>query len=217
MSSELEIGRRFGRLTVTGEAERARYVKCVCDCGTTKDILIRNLMRDATKRCGCLHREQLANRKRTHGATDSLAWKRWRSMISRCTMQNTKSYPRYGGRGIKICDSWRQSFDAFLADMGNCPGSEWTVERDDYNGNYEPGNCRWATRKEQNRNSSHNRMIEFDGQSRCLSEWAEVVGINYRTLATRLGKGWSIHRALTEPVGGHAVNRQFTKTYRSKT
>lgn len=215
MTSNIAMGSRFERLTVTGSSIRTGFVACTCDCGSTKEIRARNLIKGVTRSCGCLHREQIAMRRRTHGATETLTWKRWRSMLARCTMPNTKSYPRYGGRGIKVCDLWLKSFDAFLADLGECPGPEYTLERDNYDGAYEPNNCRWATRKEQNRNSSRNRVIEFDGQSKCLTEWAEATGINVRTIMTRLNKGWAVEKALTMTVRPHKPRRQFTKTYRN--
>jgi hypothetical protein len=140
---------------------------------------------------------------RTHGCSGTLTWNRWRSMIARCTMPNTKSYPRYGGRGIKVCDKWLHDFTAFLADMGECPGSGWTQDRENNDGNYEPGNCRWATRREQNRNTSRNRLLTHRGTEMCITEWAEETGINFRTIMTRLGKGWSIEKTLDTPVAPH--------------
>lgn len=137
---------------------------------------------------------------RTHGASGTLTWNRWRSMIARCTMKNTKSYPRYGGRGIRICEAWLNDFSAFLAEMGECPGTDWTLERNENDGNYERGNCRWATRKEQNRNTSRNRLLEYQGMELCITEWAEETGINFRTIMTRLSKGWTVEMTLSTAV-----------------
>lgn len=136
----------------------------------------------------------------THRGSGTLTWLRWRSMLNRCTMPNAKSYPRYGGRGIKVCDRWLHDYPAFLVDMGECPGPEWTLEREDNDVGYQPDNCKWATRKEQNRNTSRNRVLQHRGLALCITEWSERSGINFRTIMTRLSKGWSVEKTLETPV-----------------
>lgn len=128
----------------------------------------------------------------------------WSSMIQRCHNPKNTAYPYYGGRGITVCDRWRKSFVAFLADVGERPSRGYTLDRHpDKNGHYEPGNVRWATRKVQQRNMRSNRLITFRGEVRSVAEWSEHFGLNKSTLFGRLFRyGWPVERALTEPVMG---------------
>lgn len=120
-------------------------------------------------------------------------------MLQRCHSPSAKDYPRYGAKGIAVCDRWRFSFENFFADMGHRPTGK-SIDRIDNNKGYEPGNCRWATIKEQNRNVSTNRYIEYAGERMLLIEWAERLGMKAVTLHSRLREGWTIERALTTPV-----------------
>jgi hypothetical protein len=113
----------------------------------------------------------------------------WTSMIQRCTNPARGRYSRYGGRGITVCEPWRDSFEAFLADMGKRPSADHSLDRIDNDGNYEPGNCRWATRSEQARNTCRVRTLEIDGVSRPMVEWAELAGISYWTYRQRIDRG----------------------------
>lgn len=124
----------------------------------------------------------------------------WANMKRRCLDPKSSRYPRYGGRGIKLCYQWR-SFDAFLLDMGVKPDG-MTLERKDVNGNYEPSNCIWATLKQQANNKTSNRLLTHDGATLTTSQWAERVGINHVSLRMRLHRGWSVERALTQPLRG---------------
>lgn len=110
-------------------------------------------------------------------------------------------YPRYGGRGIKVCDRWRHSFENFLADLGPAPSPEHQLDRINNDGNYTPTNCRWATRSQQIRNSSKARRLSFGGQTLHVGEWAKKLGINRQTIQMRIDSlGWSIDKALSTPV-----------------
>ena len=120
-------------------------------------------------------------------------------MLTRCYNTRRKEYPRYGGRGIKMCERWRTSFQNFLADMGPRPGDGYTIERKNNNGDYEPGNCVWATWKRQQRNRSNNRLLAFKGEIHSVAEWSDKLGISYSTLVQRLNKHWTIEKALTTP------------------
>lgn len=165
---QYEPGHRFGRLTVVRWSAPARKYLCKCDCG--KDTLARSgdLVAGRTQSCGCLRRQALWAMARKHGHTDggrpTGTWWSWIGMRARCTNPNHIGWPNYGGRGIVVCDSWRNSFLQFLADMGPRP-SGTTLDRIDVNGNYEPGNCRWATPDQQARNKRPRRAQRPAGAS----------------------------------------------------
>ncbi|WP_155054542.1 hypothetical protein [Streptomyces blattellae] len=146
-------GARFGRLTVVGEPTRGANsrIEVRCDCGSEKTIALRALG-TTTNSCGCLGKETASARARKHGKRDTPEYRIWQGMKWRCLNPNYKPYPRYGGRGIKVCDRWIDSFEAFLADVGPRPSPKHTLDRLDNDGNYEPGNVAWRTYKEQAQN-----------------------------------------------------------------
>jgi hypothetical protein len=120
----------------------------------------------------------------------------WAMMKTRCLCTTAKDYKYYGGRGISVCGRWLK-FECFIEDMGPRPSSRHTLERKDNNGNYEPGNCEWATRDAQMTNTRHNRFLTYGGETRTLSDWARLIGIAVSSLHGRLKKGWPLDRALT--------------------
>jgi hypothetical protein len=142
-------------------------------------------------------------KRRRHGlcSVSHRTYRSWWAMTDRCTNPNHPAFDDYRGRGIVVCDRWLglEGPINFLADMGERPLGT-SLDRIDNNGNYEPGNCRWATRRQQNRNTRSNRRIEFRGESLLLCEWAERLGMKYVTVCARLRKGWPIEKVLTAPV-----------------
>jgi hypothetical protein len=118
-------------------------------------------------------------------------------MKKRCFRTSGRDYQYYAGKGITVCDRWRDSFDNFLADMGPRPSPKHSIDRIDNDGNYEPSNCRWATWSEQNNNRRSNRILAFDGQAKTITQWAEFSGIDIVTIHARLRRGWSVSRAVT--------------------
>lgn len=136
--------------------------------------------------------------KKRHGGTGTPEYECWCAMKQRCCNQRNPAFPRYGGRGVTICERWRRSFSEFLADMGPRPSMQHSLDRHPKNdGNYEPGNVRWATDTEQARNTRANRLIVIDGRSRTLSEWAETSGISTSTLWMRLRSGMLPEKAIS--------------------
>lgn len=136
----------------------------------------------------------------THGLSKSREYGIWKAIRHRCENPKAAGYHRYGGRGICVCKRWH-NFTLFFADMGPRPSPKHSLDRyPDQNGNYEPGNCRWATRFEQQRNMRNNRLLTFNGETLCLSAWAERVGIHRTTLQYRMLLGWSAERVLTAPL-----------------
>lgn len=186
----------YGRLTVL--SVEGTMANCLCTCGTRKSILMRSLRSGNTRSCGCLGREARAangRRNRTHGMKRTSTYKSWDSMKQRCLNPKSRQYRDYGGRGISICARWVESFENFLADMGECPPG-LTLERKDVNGHYEPSNCTWATRLAQTRNRRITAHIKVDGQDRILGEVCAERGVNAHLVHGRLRSGWPINERL---------------------
>lgn len=207
------IGQKFGMLTVIDEVPKPdnilghRWWLCVCDCGGIVDVSTKNLTRGATDHCGCQLKirrkigcDKAAKSNTKHGMSDSSEYRSWACMNGRCNNPNNGSYHKYGGRGIKVCPQWsgRDGFEQFYADMGPKPTINHTIDRIDPNDDYTPENCRWATRKEQNRHRSNNKIVTYQGKTQTLIEWSEELNIPIKTLINRLRANWSVERAFTQ-------------------
>jgi hypothetical protein len=195
-----ETGSRFGRVTVLGESLEPNrrvgvWVHVRCDCGTEFVVYARQLREERTRSCGCLRLELSSARAMRHGhATGkgiSPEFRVWTGAKTRCFNDRAPSWPRYGGRGITMCDRWRDSFAAFLADMGERPSPDHSLDRIDNDGPYSPGNCRWATREQQGGNKRNSRTIEHGGERLSLHAWSKRVGVKYSTILWRADNGWS--------------------------
>lgn len=202
-------GRRFGRLVVTSMLDDFHKATCVCDCGRDRVVWTKHLKSGATQSCGCLRNERTAAALVIHG--DARAGrvtpehKAWRAMLDRCCNVNTEHYARYGGRGITVCERWRNDYAAFLADMGRRPSPKHSLDRRDNDGPYSPDNCRWATRIEQAGNKAVTRRLTFKGETRKIVEWAGIVRIPAREIRRRIDRGWTSERALTQTPRGTGV------------
>lgn len=196
------ISSKFGRLTVLSEHGAQWRVRC--DCGTVKSVRRKEVLRPtrSLRSCGCLQREAIARvgreKNRRHGQYGSATWASWSSMRNRCNNPQNRAYPSYGGRGIAVCERW-ETFEHFYADMGDRPEGK-SIDRIDNDGPYAPENCRWATARTQSRNRRHAVRLETPRGPMLLVEAAEAFGVAADTLRYRLKAGWSVERALTEPV-----------------
>lgn len=201
------IGEKFNKLTVISKAPARTkgkcYWNCKCDCGNFKVVKTSDLIRGKTKSCGCL-----VNRTRMFPAYDNLPSEikrvlrtRYRSMLARCYNPKTNDFNIYGGKGITVCDEWKNSYKKFAAwalDSGFNPSL--SIDREDPNGNYCPENCRWVTMKEQQNNRTNNSIYEYNGETKTISQLAEKYGINKNTLIWRLSKGMCIKDAIETPI-----------------
>lgn len=191
------VGQRFGRLTVAARISGAHGIStwhCDCDCGGSKSVAGRHLTAKVVASCGCL----VTTHGHSAGGSRSKTYMVWDSMRSRCSNPEHASYDRYGGRGIKVCEQWSK-FENFLADMGEKPAG-LSLDRIKNDEGYSKENCRWATKKEQNRNTRSNRMVTYSGVTRSIAEWSELKGWPHHVIASRLRSGWSADKAITEPL-----------------
>lgn len=180
-------GQTFNRLTVVATSNRVqknrpRYL-CQCSCGTQLTVDHYHLLSGHTSSCGCAKIDQHTTRLRTHGQSKSSEYKSWVGMKDRCLNPNIKAFKDYGGRGITICDRWLLSFENFLSDMGPKPSPDLTLDRIDVNGNYEPLNCRWLSKPDQNRNTRATVKLTYSGETMSTSEWAVRLCIPQTTLS----------------------------------
>lgn len=192
------IGEKFGMWTVIADAGsdgHKSYRLVRCECGRQATVETTRLTCGRSKRCR-------GHSPKKHGETAGGGWSPeymvWAGMVGRCHTPTSSSWGRYGGRGITVCSRWRESFTNFLADMGRKPSPEHSLDRyPDNDGNYEPGNCRWATRKEQCRNRRTTRLLTHNGKTQCIAAWAEETGIQDATIRRRIKHGATAAEALT--------------------
>lgn len=206
-------GQRFGRLIVLAYAGKDgphHMWRCACDCGGTKVARQGNLVHSGVRSCGCLRRESEARNGTIYGLLAGgkpPEYKIWGAMIRRCTKPQDKSFHRYGGRGITVCDRWRygedgkRGFQCFIEDMGWRPSPTHQIERRENDQGYAPGNCCWATRTAQIRNRRSTKMVTFRGAQMPLAAAAELAGVPLKLAQSRIYgvNKWSAERALTTP------------------
>lgn len=204
-------GQRFGRLTVIeragADSHRQMLWKCVCDCGNETIVRGHALREREICSCGCFRKE----RSRTHGLTGTRLYRIWRNMKSRCLNKNNPSYKDYGGRGIGICDEWRETFIKFYKwAMVNGYEDSLSIDRINNNKGYSPDNCRWTEQSRQNDNKRNTRRLTYNGEIKTITEWAEELKIERALICDRLAKGWTIEETLTIPKGQRRSDKNST-------
>jgi hypothetical protein len=205
-------GQVFGQLTVisfSGTESKPygnlRWWSCRCSCGNMTDVITTHLKRGAVVSCGCWRKKIAVMFLTKHGSCTSKGptpeYTIWTGMLSRTTCTTNQRYPDYGGRGIRVCKRWRRSFQNFLNDMGPRPSPKHSIDRINNSKGYSPENCRWVTRDIQARNTRVNVRLTFRGETKCVAEWAETMGMPRALIYSRVGKlGWDAERALTAPI-----------------
>lgn len=201
-------GQRFGRLLVIGECGRSKdgqkVYLCRCDCGNETKVRSGNLRRGTTKSCGCINRESVAKRNKDsakHGGCGTRLYRIWYDMRQRCRYDKSINWHLYGGRGISVCDEWAESFDAFrewAKSSGYQDGLQ--LDRIDNDGDYSPINCKWSTVSEQGNNRRTCIYVTIDGDTKSVSEWCKVTGVNRMTAYNRIRRGWEPETAVTKGV-----------------
>jgi hypothetical protein len=208
------IGKQFGKLLVVKRGSiiqsRTRW-ECICDCGKTCYATGHSLNSGNKKSCGCIRWLP------KHGMHNTKIYRCWNDIQQRCYNTNNPRYKDYGGRGITVYSLWRRRFENFheylKLSIGEPPTPKHSLDRIDNNKGYEPGNVKWSTPKEQQSNMRNNQLLEFQGQTKTMSQWAEIFNIKYCTLRTRILRGnWPIEQALPEPLHQGVTYRNSTPT-----
>ncbi len=205
-------GQVFGKWTVLGydhAKDRNSFWLCRCECGTEKPVRGTDLRSSVSTQCkSCASRQSPTKHGGSSEDGNSPEYRIWIGMKQRCYNPNAAGFKDYGGRGIVVCDRWKDDYAAFLEDMGPRPDG-LTIDRLDNDGDYEPGNCEWKTQTYQNRHTRRNRYLEHDGRRMIVKDWAEELGITSQALQARIADGWTMERILTTPKKGK--NRQHVR------
>ncbi len=199
----VKVGEKYGKLTILENHHPKDEVVCRCECGNIKIARAYNVFYGLTKSCGCLFKEgnNLKHGFRRTGEKSERLYVLWKAMRERCNTPSCSCYKHYGARGIRVCKEW----DNYLAfkewALSHGYSDELTLDRIDFNGNYEPENCRWATYKQQANNTRANHYLTINGVTKTMTEWSEVSGISAATIWARLHRGWGVKDAVFQPKG----------------
>jgi hypothetical protein len=204
------IGHRFGSLEVvshqgwkiTPSGCKIIVWRCACDCGATTDVMATSLRGGGTKSCGCLRKKLASINSAKHGLHGSPEYQTWGNMINRCHSKRNKSYPRYGGSGVTVCDEWRKNFKLFYDHVGPRPTPDHSIDRIDSSKGYCPGNVKWSTIVDQNRNRRNVHRVLHNGQMVTLKEYCDDTGISINTVLYRFRVlKWPLHEAISPKKG----------------
>lgn len=189
-----------GEIHVTPKGQKLRTYILICSCGKQFSALKGNVNKGHTKSCGC------RNPTHYHGLRDSPIYGSWDAMTQRCTNQNHRAYSNYGGRGISICEEWRNFLKFHEWAINNGWAAKMELDRKDNNGNYEPGNCRWVTHSINNRNKRNNRLLTYNEETKTLQEWSEITGLSFKSIQSRIDSlGWNTEKALTTKTNSKKI------------
>ena len=207
MSQFIDLtGQTFGRLTVLERVVRNKHYAtwlCKCSCGKNKVVRSCHLRSGVVVSCGCYQKEIASKTKKTHGETKTRLYNIWHGMKRRCYKEYDEFYHLYGGRGISVCDEWKNSFESFRDwALEHGYSDKLSIDRIDVNGNYEPSNCRWATQREQCNNTNHNKIVEYHGEKGVCESMCRKLNVNQTTIRSRMKNGYSFEDAVDK----------FTKT-----
>lgn len=210
-------GRKFGQLTVVRRGKTIKrnnggtipYWVCICDCGKQVEIVGGDLKSGRTQSCGCYQREAARKYHTKHNMCGTRLHGIWLDMKRRCRNNKRPCYGRYGGRGITICDEWNEFIPFKNWALLNGYADNLTIDRIDNDGDYEPDNCRWVTMEIQANNNSKNRILEYEGETHTMAEWAKILNISYSTIRCRVKRNWPMERIVSTPqrrrIDGHYI------------
>lgn len=217
MSKFIDItGKRYNNLVVVERMKNApngvTVWKCICDCGNTTIVRGSNLKNGSVKSCGCRKHNSI---NATHKMSKTRIYREWANMKSRCYCENTKTYKDYGGRGIEVCNEWKNSFENFRDwAYSNGYSDELTIERKDYNENYCPENCIWIPFNEQQRNRRNCLLFTHNGKEQNLTDWCNELNLPYKNVHNRIYRlGWSFERAISEPICIKKRNKDYVRVH----
>lgn len=207
-------GKKFGKLTVIKRVGSDKYKNaiwlCRCDCGKETVKITSRLKSGYTKSCGCLTVQKLLERNTKHNQANTRLYKIYKGLLQRCYITSNPAYKNYGGRGIRICDEWVDKKSGFINfynwAISNGYKGNLSIDRINNNGNYEPNNCRWATRKQQSNNRRNSHYITYNGETHTLKEWTEILNISYSMLSHRIQRNWDLEKALFFPTRKELYN-----------
>lgn len=215
----LKEGEKFNRLTAVSfhhRDDKLYFWTFKCDCGNETVTNSSSVVRGKTRSCGCLQKETIANvgySNATHGHSRTPEYGTWLAMHRRCSDKDAPGYENWGGRGITVCERWKE-LSNFIADMGPRPKGRYTLERVNNELGYSPENCVWASYHTQHRNKRTNINVEYNGQTMCLKDAAKLAGINYSTVCKRISAlGWTPQQAITAPVNEN-ISRDWALYHR---
>lgn len=212
----LRKGEKHAHLLLISDAFRrpgrtGYHFRALCDCGREHVALAYDISQGKTRSCGCTSSLESGISRRTHFMCDSPEYRAWCNMRNRCGDPTNRQWKDYGGRGIKVCERWLESFENFIADLGRKPGPRHSLGRIDNDGDYEPGNVRWETRRQQSLNSRGNTLMTLRGETMTMTEWCEKLGLRRNMVSLRHQRGWSDEEALTTPRLRHWRDRKIIR------